>query len=329
MHERRRARARIVSTGPGAAAVDQFARDVVVGLADHPRWLPARYLYDAEGSRLFEQISETAEYYLARLEAELLEMSAAMISRVTGDRTLVELGAGSARKTERLLAAYARAWGAARYVPVDVSAAALHASADALVRRHPTLSIRAIHGRYEAAFPLLARVSPLVLLFLGSTIGNLNQTEAALFWRQVGDALVPGDYVLLGVDLVKDADIINAAYNDAAGWSAAFTTNVFARMNRELGSAIDLDAIEHEAVYRPEWSRVEIFARMTRRQSIHIAPLDITLTIDAGERVMTEISRKFHLAELRTYLTCFGFDTVRVFSDPKRWYGLLLLRKHE
>ncbi|MGH7531128.1 MAG: L-histidine N(alpha)-methyltransferase [Gemmatimonadales bacterium] len=320
-------RVSVLRCGLEEDAALEFARAAALGLADRPRWLPARYLYDAEGSRLFDRICDTPEYYLTRMEAELLDSSADLISRITGDRTLVDLGAGSARKTERLLEAYTRAYGAARYVPVDVSGDALLDTARALASRHPAVSIRGVHGTYDAAFPLLERLSPLMLLFLGSTIGNLNQTEAAMFWTQVRQALKPGDYVLLGVDLMKDRRIINAAYNDAAGWSAAFTKNIFARMNRELGSAIDLDAIDHEASHRSAWRRVEIFARMTRRQRIYLAPLELTLTLERGERVMTEISRKFELTDLDTYLRWFSLDVVRTLSDPEQWYALLLLRR--
>src|SRR6267378_1131591 len=303
----------------------EFARAAALGLSDHPRWLPCRYLYDAEGSRLFERITETPEYYLTRTETALLDGSADSIARLTGNRTLVELGAGNARKTERILTAYTQGFGAGRYVPVDVSGDALAETTKTLAGPFPTLAIRGVHGTYETVFPLLPSLSPLVLLFLGSTIGNLNQTEADVFWRNVRCALSPGDFMLLGVDLVKDAATIDRAYNDAAGWSAAFTKNIFARMNRELGSEIDLGGIDHEAAYRPEWQRVEIFARMTRRQEVHLAPLDRTITLEPGERVMTEISRKYELTELRDYLHLFELETLQTFTDPARSYALLLL----
>ena len=304
----------------------EFARAAALGLSDHPRWLPCRYLYDAEGSRLFERITETPEYYLTRTEVGLLDASTEAIATITGDATLVELGAGSARKTERILSAYTQRSGAARYVPVDVSGDALAATTSTLAARFPTLAVRGVHGTYESVFPLLPSLSPLVLLFLGSTIGNLNQPEADVFWSNVRCALSPGDFMLLGVDLVKHAATIDRAYNDAAGWSAAFTKNIFARMNRELGSAIDLGGIEHEAAYRPEWQRVEIFARMTRRQEVRLAPLARTITLEAGERVMTEISRKYELTELRDYLHLFELETLETFTDPARSYALLLLR---
>jgi len=319
-----------VRGGLDAHPVLDFARSVALGLSDHPMWLPCRYLYDGEGSRLFERICETPEYYLTRMEDTLLDASVATISRMTGDRTLVELGAGNARKTERILAGYTRAYGTAQYVPVDISGDTLVETANALAARHPGVSVHGLHGTYEAVFPLLERLSPLVLLFLGSTLGNLNQTEAATFWGKIRGALTPGDFVLLGIDLVKDSAVIDAAYNDAAGWSAAFTKNIFARINRELGSEIDLDAIEYEAAYRPDWQRVEIFARMTRRQQLHLAPLEgRTITLEAGDRVMTEISRKFELPELCAYLSFFGMETVHTFTDSQRWYALVLLRRGE
>jgi L-histidine N-alpha-methyltransferase len=305
----------------------EFARGVALGLADRPRRLPSRFLYDAEGSRLFERISATPEYYLTRTEARLLADTAAELSTLTGDRTLVELGAGNARKTEILLAAYGERYDSVRYVPIDVSGAALAAVTDALAAKYPRLSLFGLHGPYEAALPFLERFAPLVLLFLGSSVGNLDQVETAAFWQRAHQALVPGDFVLLGVDLVKDPAVIHAAYNDAAGWSAAFTRNVFARMNRELGSAIDLGTIAHEAAYRPDWQRVEIAARFTRRQEILLAPLGETGIIEAGERVVTEISRKFETAALQRYLHLFGFETVRVFTDRDGWYALLLLRR--
>jgi L-histidine Nalpha-methyltransferase len=317
---------RIVRCSPAQDPLLDFARSVVRGVTDRPRWLPARFLYDAEGSKLFERICDTPEYYLTRTETAILAAHADTISQLTGAATIVELGSGSARKTELLLGAYGRAYGAVRYVPVDVSEYALHESSSALAARHRHVSIEALHGTYDHAFPQFPRLRPLVLLFLGSTIGNLNETEAAAFWRHVSQALAPGDHVLLGVDLAKPAPLLNAAYNDAAGWSAAFTRNIFARMNRELGSGLDLATIAHEAQYREERGRVEIFARFAQRQTIHVGPLNQSFTLQAGERVMTEISRKFALPGLAAQLATFGLQTVRSFTDARGWYAVMLLR---
>jgi L-histidine N-alpha-methyltransferase len=164
-------------------------------------------------------------------------------------------------------------------------------------------------------------------MFLGSTLGNFNQTESLIFWRRVSAALQPGDFFLLGVDLVKDTAVIEAAYNDAAGVTPKFTANLFARINRELGSNVDLDTLEHVAYYNQAWRRMEMSARFTVDQRVHIAPLGVTIEIAAGEQVMIEISRKFHLGDLERFLACFELDTVATFTDERRWFGELLLKK--
>jgi len=308
-------------------AARDFATAVMIGLSDRPRWLPCRFLYDARGSELFEAITTTQEYYPTRTETAILAASAPAIAVETGPVTLLELGAGTSSKTGHLLSAYAAAGAPVRYFPVDVSAAALEAGRRALEAEHPGVEVVPVNRTYDAAFPMLRGLSPVMLVFLGSTVGNFNQTEAALFWATVSRHLAPGDYMLLGADLVKDVAVINAAYNDAAGYSAAFTRNIFARMNRELGSSVDLATIEHEAVYNPTWQRVEIFARFTAPQIIRLAPLGGEVRIDAGERIMTEISRKYILENLEAYLRCFGLRVRRVFTDPRRWFAELLLQR--
>jgi L-histidine N-alpha-methyltransferase len=305
----------------------EFAKAVVIGLSDRPRWLPCRFLYDERGSRLFELITETPEYYLTRTETGILAGAADEVRTLTGPRTLVELGSGASVKTRYLLSAYADVRHTMEYVPVDVSDSALHAAKRALAQSHPTVRVRVVHGTYDAVFPMLPRLSPLLLVFLGSTIGNFNQTEALVFWTQVSRYLRRGDFVLVGVDLVKDASILNAAYNDMAGYSAAFTTNLFARMNRVLGSGVDVSTIRHRAVYNAPWQRIEISAEFEADQTIAVRPLERSFDIAAGESVMTEISRKFVLADFEEYLRTFGLEVRRTFTDARGWYGVLLLER--
>jgi L-histidine N-alpha-methyltransferase len=164
-------------------------------------------------------------------------------------------------------------------------------------------------------------------LFLGSTIGNFNQTESAAFWHKVSSRLTPGDYFLLGVDLVKDVEVLEVAYNDAAGVTARFTKNLFARMNRELGAGVDLDRIEHVARYNADWKRIEIFTRFLAPQTIHNRPLGRRHRLRADEMVMIEISRKFVLDDLRQFVRYFGFDVRGVFTDDQKWFAVLLLQK--
>ncbi len=303
----------------------EFARAAAIGLTDTPRWLPCQYLYDARGSELFEEITRQPEYYPTRVEAGILKRHAPDVSAATGPATLIELGSGNSLKTDYLLDAYGDR--PVTYVPVDVSAAALAEATQRIEREHPDVRVRQIVGRYEEAFPAFRRYSPSLVMFLGSTIGNFNHGESLGFWRRVSDALSPGDHFLLGVDLVKDTAVLEAAYNDAAGVTDQFTKNLFVRMNRELGSGIDVQQVEHVARYNAEWQRIEIFARFRQAQTVRIAPLDKEIVIGAGELIMTEISRKFVLHDLRSYLSNFGLCEVRVFTDEQEWFGVLLLRR--
>ena len=308
-------------------SIRDFANAVALGLSDTPRWLPARFLYDAKGSELFEQICKLPEYYLTRTEAAILSRSATTIREITGPVTMIELGSGSAVKTDHLLAAYAEAGRPVRYVPVDVSASILRVAADRIEETFPSVNVAGVHGEYEQAFPLLAEFAPTMLLFLGSTIGNMDHSESVAFWRRVCAAMPSGSFVLLGVDLMKDVDLLKAAYNDAGGVTARFTKNLFVRMNRELGAALDIDRIEHVARWNSEWRRIEIGARFETAQDLHVAPLDRTFRIEPGDRIMTEISRKFTIDELEAYLACFGLELIRTLTDDRRWFALMLFRK--
>jgi gamma-glutamyl hercynylcysteine S-oxide synthase len=305
---------------------DAFAQSVVRGLSDHPRWLHCRWLYDDAGSDIFERICEQPEYYQTRTEAALLAEHAGEIRRRAAAPTLVELGSGSSVKTRHLL----RAWsGAGSYVPVDVSFGMLAQSCAALAAEHPRLAIRGIAASYERAFPLFRDLSPLLLVFLGSTIGNLNPQETADFIDRASASMSPGDHFLVGIDLVKDVRTLEAAYNDRAGWSAAFTRNLFARMNRELGTSIDTTAIEHVAYYNGLLDRIEIFARFLHAQTIDLPQAGRRFRIAKGEMILTEISRKFQADEVAANCARFGFETVRVFTDPAKLFGLLLLRMRD
>jgi L-histidine N-alpha-methyltransferase len=307
--------------------VATFARSVVAGLADNPRWLHCRFLYDAEGSRLFERITEQPEYYPTRTEASILERHAKEIRAITGPVTLVELGSGYSVKTEHLLSAYSRQGGDTDYVPIDVSVSALREANRSISDSFPEVNFTGISGTYASAFPMFRQLSPQMVVFLGSTLGNFSDAEHDAFWTSIARHLPEGDYFLLGVDLVKDPVILEAAYNDAAGMTACFTTNYFTRMNRELGSSIDTDQVEHVAVWSPERQRMEISTRFNAPQNIHVQPLGEVFEIGRGEQVLMEISRKFRLPELITDLNRFGFRVRRVFTDEREWFGLLLLER--
>jgi L-histidine N-alpha-methyltransferase len=315
---------------PGAGdTFSSFARSVAAGLGDDPKWLHCRFLYDAEGSRLFEQITEQPEYYPTRTEAMVLQRHAEEIRDLTGPRTLIELGSGYSVKTEYLLSAYSRDVETVHYVPVDVSISALRAASESIDENFDDVLFTGINGTYSSAFPVFRQLSPQLVIFLGSTIGNFNEAESTAFWRSVAGHLPIGDYFLLGVDLVKDVDILEAAYNDAAGVTARFTKNYCARLNRELGSRIDISKVQHVAVWNPQLERMEISLRFESDQAIYIEPLDETFRVRAGEEVLIEISRKFRLPKLSDDLSRYGFEVRRTFTDDNEWFALLLLERIE
>ncbi len=308
------------------AALD-FAYAAAIGLTDTPRWLPCRFLYDARGSELFEQITQQPEYYLTRMEASILATCAADIRTATGPVTLIELGSGSSAKTSHLLAAYSADGTSVRYVPVDVSSSALRSAEERIAKEHPQVRVTSIAGTYEQAFPRFREHAPCIVLLLGSTIGNFNHNESLAFWRRISKSLQPGDFFLLGVDLVKDVELLEAAYNDAAGVTAEFTKNLLVRMNRELGAGVDVLEIEHVARYNSAWQRIETFVRFNVPQTVRIEQLDLAVELAAGEQIIIEISRKFVLDDLTTYLSCFGFAVRRVYTDDRKWFGVVLLQK--
>lgn len=306
---------------------EAFARSVIRGLGDHPRWLSCRYLYDQHGSAIFERITEQPEYYPTRTEDGILAGSAARIRELCGATTLVELGAGSATKTRHLLRAWSDAAASPRYVPIDISHTMLAETCDALQDEFPRLDVRSLAGSYEQALVQLGDLSPLTLLFLGSSIGNFNEEELDEFFPLLASNMADGDRLLLGVDLVKDVATLEAAYNDAAGWSAAFTLNLFARMNRELGTELDLDAIEHVARWNADESRIDIFARFDRDAVVRLPEWRREFRLAAGEIVLVEISRKFVASGMAATAARHGFAHVETFTDPDGLFALLLLRR--
>jgi dimethylhistidine N-methyltransferase len=303
-----------------------FAEAVVRGMEDDPRTLPCTYLYDSEGSHIFEQITVQPEYYQTRTEDAILEEAATSFRRRIGTSTVVELGSGSSTKTRNLLAAWCEK-GPTRYVPIDVSGAALEQACVDLTTRLPSLTVEALATTYENGLPLAAQFSPLMLVFLGSTVGNFTHAQLDIFLDLLSGQLHPDDRLLLGVDRVKATDRLEAAYNDAAGWTARFTLNFFARMNRELGTKVPLDAVEHVAYYNETLARIEIYARFLREVRIEIPSLGRGFRLAPGEMVRTEISRKFRPDHVAANLSRFGFSLEEERSDPESLFSVLLFRR--
>ncbi len=317
----------LVSLNPARDTVAEFARAVADGLRAPAPSIPSRFLYDSAGSALYEKICELPEYYLTRTETALLARHARDLHARTGPVNLVELGAGSSQKAGLLLGAALEAGHAPHYVAIDVCRHALRRGQLELARTRPGVVSVGLHGRFEQAVPLLSAVSPLMVLLLGSTVGNCSGAEVANLLDELFRHLSPGDFFLLGLDLVKDGRVLRAAYDDASGTTASFTRNLFARMNRELGAGIELAAVEHQAAWVPHRQRIEIHARFRSRQRIRVEPLGLTFTIESGERILTEVSRKYSLPCIPAWLGRFGFVVEEILRDDRDWYALVLLRR--
>jgi L-histidine N-alpha-methyltransferase len=301
--------------------------DALAGLTATPKALPPKWFYDAQGSALFEKITELPEYYPTRAERAILRSVAPEVAALTGATTLVEIGSGSSDKTRLLLSALRDAGTLRGYVPVDVSESAVVAAGDALAAEYPGLAVHAVVADFENYLGVPAAdaaAGPRLVAFLGSTIGNMVPDERAVFLRRVRDQLRPGDAFLLGTDLVKDPEVLVAAYDDSAGVTAAFNKNVLAVLNAELGADFDLDTFEHVAAWDAGREWIEMRLRATSAQSVRVADLGLTVEFAEGEEMRTEVSAKFREAGVAGELAGAGLALRTWWTDPGGQFGLSL-----
>ncbi|MBV8186382.1 MAG: L-histidine N(alpha)-methyltransferase [Alphaproteobacteria bacterium] len=303
----------------------EFQSSVLAGLSRMPRAIPAKFLYDAAGSALFDAICELPEYYLTRTEIGILRQCAGGIAALAGPGcALVEFGSGSSVKSRLLIEALQEL---VAYVPIDISRHHLDETAQRLRRDYPGLRVEPVCADYmvlkalPAGLPLASRR---LGFFPGSTIGNLEPDEATAFLRRVRGLLGREGALVLGTDLKKDPRRLHDAYNDASGVTAAFTLNLLSRMNRELGADFDLAAFEHEAFYNAAESRIEIYFKSLKRQTVHVAGRKFSFS--AGERVHTEYSYKYDDASMAALAGSGGFEIVRTWTDPARQFAVSFLR---
>lgn len=303
-----------------------YAREVLEGLNARRRRLPAHLLYDARGSALFELITCVPEYYLTRTELQILEANAADIAARTGPpATIVELGAGTATKTRVVLDAVRGRRGSVTFCPVDVSAEALAVATRQLTG--PGIDVRPLRGRYEGAVPMLRTLaSPRLVLFIGSSIGNLEPEEAVELLSRVREALSPGDTLLLGADLHKSASLLLPAYDDAAGVTAAFEKNVLVRLNRELGADFQVDAFDYRVAWNARESRVEMWLESACRQRVRIPSVGVDVVFAERERIDTERSYKWTAETQLRLLRRAGFRPECMYTDPNRWFAVHVAR---
>lgn len=300
--------------------------DVIQGLTQISKTLPPKYFYDDQGSELFEQICELPEYYPTRTEAAILRQYGSEIAQMTGACELVELGSGSSTKTRLLLDAYHALGYPLHYVPIDVSAGILGISARQLLCDYPSLQVHALVSTYELALEQLTPTSlpTRMICFLGSTLGNLNPQECDVFFSQITEALKVGEYFLLGVDLQKSKQLIEAAYNDSQGVTAEFNLNMLNHLNWRFKGNFDPQSFEHWAFYNEKLNQIEMHLRSLKAQTVRLDALDLTVEFEAGETIMTEISRKFDLGMIQQELQAKGLKSLHVWTDAKQWFGLIL-----
>lgn len=307
---------------PGAAT-EIFAADVLAGLSANPKTLLPKYFYDSVGSQLFEQITLLPEYYPTRTELRILrENAAALAALMPKDAALIEFGAGSAIKAKILLNAAPQI---SSYVPVDISAEFLADEARRLERDVPRISVHPVAADFTTAveLPAAIRGKPRVGFFPGSTIGNFEPHQARAFLRQAAATLGPDAIFIVGADRVKDEAVLRAAYNDAAGVTAAFNLNLLTRINRELDGDFDVAAFRHFARYNRELARIEMHLESTKRQLGRVR--EFAFPFDAGETIHTESSHKFTVESFSTVAADAGWTVSNVLSDDRDWFSVYLL----
>lgn len=302
-------------------------RELRRALEESPRRVPSKYFYDERGSRLFVDITHLPEYYQTRTERELLTHHAEEIARIAGARELVELGPGAAAKSRLLLDAMVTTSGLERYIPLDVSDAFIRQAALGLTAEYPTLEVYGVVGDFLHHLDHLPEGHRRLVVFLGGTIGNLNPREAERFLASLAAAIAPGDYFLLGVDLVKDRARIERAYNDSAGVTAEFNRNILNVINERFAADFEPERFRHRAFYEPRSHAIQMRLVSDREQLVSIGALDWRLTIAEGEEILTEISTKFERQATSELLARHQLTPERWFSDEENLFALVLARR--
>ena len=315
----------LVKSDPSAG----FPEDVRKGLSSQPKSLSPKYFYDELGSQLFDAICLLPEYYLTRAENEIIERYADEIAgSIEGEKTLLEMGSGSASKTRLIIEALLKRQSELKFIPVDISASALESSSRILLQSFPRLKIEAYAAEYFDALSVLSdrhQRGRTLALFLGSNISNFGRNEAPAFLRALRRVLKTGDALLLGADLKKDRSVLEPAYDDALGLTAAFNLNLLARVNRELGGNFDLRAFRHHAFYNDEIGRVEIYIESIRPQTVTVRQLELEIHFEAGERIHTENSYKYDLSGIAQLANETGYTCARTWLDSGQRFSSNLL----
>lgn len=311
------------------SANNTFAGDVRRGLSNSPKHLPSMYFYDYAGSILFEEICQLPEYYLTRKETEILQdHSEEIISLLPKDIQLVELGSGSAIKTELIIEEMLNQHDKVVYSPIDISEKMLMESSSLLLEKYENLEINSVAAEYDEGLRQIDMQTSQakLILWLGSSIGNFEKVTAIAFVKNLLQSSSSDDYFLFGFDLIKDRKILLDAYNDSQGVTAQFNLNLLKRINRELAGEFDLDNFIHKAIYNEEKNRIEMHLKSTCEQDIYIADLDASYYFEKDETIHTENSHKFSQESIHKLAEQTGLTIFKQWFDEKHYFNLTLFK---
>jgi L-histidine Nalpha-methyltransferase len=299
------------------------ASDVLKGLSADQKYIPSKYFYDARGSKLFELICTLPEYYLTRMEMELLHRFAGTITRDSRGCDLVELGSGANWKIRTLLDAMSPTDRAsARYVPVDVSGTALSASCNELMQLYPELKVVPLVADFTRDLDRIPRRGMRMVFLFGSTIGNLDEEDTRRFLEALSGTLTREDRFFVGLDMIKPVESLEAAYNDSQDITAQFNKNILLVLNRQLGGNLDQEDFDHVAFFNEGRERVEMHLKARRRHTVHFQAMDVSVSIEKGETIRTEICRKFRRAGLERSVGQAGLRVSRWYADANEWFSI-------
>jgi L-histidine N-alpha-methyltransferase len=303
-------------------------QDVLDGLFECPRSLPPKYFYDEKGSKLFDEICNTHDYYPTRTEAALLRKHAAEIISIVDPKICAELGAGTSTKTEILLAALCAHSESVTYQSIDVCEEVLIESANRLLQKYENLYIESIAGEYIPAIQLAPKHSLSTLyLFIGSSIGNFSEQQSIELLSEVANKMHKEDYFLMGMDRVKDHQILEYAYNDRDGVTAKFNLNVLEVLNEKMGANFNLEKFSHKAIYNQQQQQIEMYLISLCNQEIYFPTLDKKITLKKSEKILTEVSRKYTKRSISKLLDKSGLQEVAHYESENGYFSLVLVKK--
>ncbi len=313
---------------PAQDSSDTLRQDVQEGLFERPRSLPPKYFYDDEGSKLFDAICKTQDYYPTRTESTLLQTHVATIIDIVKPNSCAELGAGTSAKTEIILSKLNSSLDTFSYLSIDVCEEILCESAHRLLDKYENLRVESVVGEYIPAIQAAPKLKgPVLYAFIGSSIGNFTEQESIVLLSAIAEKMNTEDYFLIGVDRVKGKEILERAYDDSEGVTAKFNLNVLNVLNYKLGANFDLNKFSHQALYNESLQQIEMYLVSQCEQDINFPTLDKIISLENGEKILTEVSRKYTKASIKNLFEKSGLQEVEHYELLNKYFSLVLAKK--